>query len=374
MKLWLGNVAQSPDPSRPPSRGRRDREESKNLTLLRALRRLRWWGWLAILLSLPALAAAWLGFELQRTVAMRVPAADVHVLPGSSVRSIAAALREAGVEVPPWEFVLAAEATHAARSLRAGRYHIEAPIRLYELLDKFRRGDVVRLRMTVVEGERFGDLRRQVAQAAELRHDTVGASDGAILAALGVDAQAAEGLFAPDTYTIDPDASDLELYRLAFRAQQDRLARAWEGRAQDLPYASPYEALIMASIIEKETGRITDRGLVAAVFVNRRRLGMPLQTDPTVIYGLGEAYDGRLHKRDLQRDSPYNTYTRPGLPPTPICLPGREAIEAALHPDPSKVLYFVARGDGSSEFSATLAEHNRAVDRFQRAAVPRPHP
>jgi UPF0755 protein len=175
-----------------------------------------------------------------------------------------------------------------------------------------------------------------------------------------------EGLFAPDTYAYDAGASDLDVLRQAYRAQSARLEQAWQTRAADLPFKSPYEALIMASIVEKETGQPDERRRIAGVFVNRQRRGMLLQTDPTVIYGLGERFDGNLRKRDLLADGPYNTYTRVGLPPTPIALPGRAAIAAALDPEPTRALYFVSRGDGSSEFSESLAEHNRAVDRYQR--------
>jgi UPF0755 protein len=320
----------------------------------------------ALLLGL----AGWSAYELQRTLTLPGESAEVRIAAGTSVRGIAMQLRAAGVPVNSWEFVLAASLTRTARSLRAGRYRFEHETSLLGLLDKFRRGDVVRSQLTVLEGSRFADLRKLIADSPDLRHDTAEWTEQQILQALGAEQTRAEGLFAPDTYTVDPEGSDLELYRLAYRAQQERLAHAWETRSDGLPFASPYQALIMASIIEKETGREQERGLVAAVFVNRQRLGMPLQTDPTIIYGLGDAYAGRLHKRDLLRDSPYNTYTRAGLPPTPISLPGRSAIEAALHPDPSQVLYFVARGDGSSEFSLSLADHNRAVDRYQRAGTP----
>ena len=314
---------------------------------------------------------AWSAYELQRPLPIAAEGAEVRIAAGTTVRGIAAQLRAAGIPLQTWEFVLAASVTRTARSLRAGRYRFEGQTTLLGLLGKFRRGEVERAQLTVLEGSRFADLRRLVADSPDLRHDTAGWTEQQILQALGASQARAEGLFAPDTYAIDPDASDLELYRLAYRAQQERLQHAWDTRSNGLPYASPYEALTMASIIEKETGREQERGLVAAVFVNRQRLGMPLQTDPTVIYGLGDEYAGRLHKRDLLRDNPYNTYTRAGLPPTPISLPGRAAIDAALHPDPSQVLYFVARGDGSSEFSLSLADHNRAVDRYQRAGMPR---
>lgn len=316
-------------------------------------------------------AAAMAAYELGKELALPADSVQVRVSTGSTARGVAAQLQAAGVPVPQWEFVLAASASRSTRNLHPGRYRVDRGASLWSLLGKFRRGDVEREQLTIVEGSRFADLRRQVAASQDLRHDTRDWTEEQILRALGAVETKAEGLFAPDTYLVDPDGSDLELYRRAYRAQQQRVDEAWSSRSPDLPYANAYEALTLASIIEKETGRGEDRALVAAVFVNRRRLGMPLQTDPAVIYGLGEGYAGRLHKRDLLLDSPYNTYTRAGLPPTPISLPGRESIQAALHPDPSRVLYFVARGDGTSEFSATLAEHNRAVDRYQRATGPR---
>jgi UPF0755 protein len=212
-------------------------------------------------------------------------------------------------------------------------------------------------------------LRQQVDSAPELQHQTVKLGDSQLLQAIGATQKDPEGLFAPDTYVFDPGSSDLDLYRRAYRTQVERIARAWDARAPDLPYHDAYEALIMASLVEKETGQADERRRVAAVFVNRQRLRMPLQTDPSVVYGLGDRFDGRLHRKDLQSDTPYNTYLRTGLPPTPIALPGQASIEAALNPEATKDLYFVARGDGTSQFSATLAEHQRAVDRFQKTGA-----
>jgi UPF0755 protein len=328
---------------------------------------------LSALLAVVALAgAAW--YEVKRPLVVPGEYVEVRVVPGSSARSIAGTLRAAGVPLRTWEFVIATTVTRSTRSLRSGRYRVAQQTSILGLVEKLRRGEVEREQLTIVEGTRFADLRKAIAESKDLRHDSAAWSEEQILHAVGAQETRSEGLFAPDTYFFDPDSSDLEVYRQAYAAQRERLYRAWAARDPDLPYADPYQALIMASIIEKETGVAGERSRVAAVFVNRQRLGMPLQTDPTVIYGLGPRFDGRLHKRDLQADTPYNTYTRAGLPPTPISLPGREAIEAALHPDPSKILYFVSRGDGSSEFSVNLAEHNRAVDRYQRAAARRAAP
>lgn len=314
-------------------------------------------------------AASWAWYEIGRPLQVPGGSVEVRVASGATARSIARQLREVGVSVNAWEFVLVATVSRATHSLRAGRYRIGSGINMAGLVEKFRRGDVLREQLTIVEGSTFEDVRAAFAQCQDLRHDTADWSEAQILHAVGAPEAHAEGLFAPDTYLFDPGSSDVELYRQAYLAQKERIESAWQGRAPDLPYANSYQALIMASIIEKETGRSEERGRVAAVFVNRQRLGMPLQTDPAVIYGLGSRFDGRLHKRDLQSDTPYNTYLRAGLPPTPISLPGRAALEAALNPEPVKALYFVARGDGSSEFSSTLAEHNRAVERFQRAGT-----
>jgi UPF0755 protein len=236
---------------------------------------------------------------------------------------------------------------------------------LLALVDKLRRGDVLRERVTIVEGSTFAEMRALLAAHPELRQDTANMSDAEVLRAVGADESHPEGLFAPETYVFDTGSSDLDVLRQAYRAQRAILQKGWEGRTPDLPYRTAYEALVMASIVEKETGVATERSRIAGVFVNRLQKGMLLQTDPTVIYGLGAKFDGNLRKRDLTTDSPYNTYTRAGLPPTPIALPGRASIAAALNPEPTKALYFVARGDGTSEFSETLNDHNRAVGKYQ---------
>lgn len=209
-------------------------------------------------------------------------------------------------------------------------------------------------------------MRAVVDAEPALKHDTAGMSDADLMRKIGAPETNPEGLFFPDTYLFARGSSDVELYRHAYQAMQKRLNDAWMKRSLDLPYKTPYEALTMASIIEKETGQKLERPMIAAVFVNRLRKNMLLQTDPTVIYGLGAGFDGNLRKRDLQTDTPYNTYTRTGLPPTPIALPGMASLQAALNPAPSDALYFVARGDGSSQFSTNLTDHNRAVNKYQR--------
>ncbi|MBX9694986.1 MAG: endolytic transglycosylase MltG, partial [Cyanobacteria bacterium] len=217
-----------------------------------------------------------------------------------------------------------------------------------------------------VEGKTFRQIRSLLDSHPDVRHDSAGLSDGDILVRIGASEPHPEGLFFPDTYLFAKQSSDLDILRRAYRAMQARLAAEWNSRDPSVPYAGPYEALIMASIVEKETGQPADRLKVAAVFVNRLKKGMLLQTDPTVIYGMGERFDGNIRKYDLTTDTPYNTYTRTGLPPTPIALPGQASIQAALHPPASDLYYFVARGDGSSEFSRNLDEHNRAVAKYQK--------
>ena len=238
-------------------------------------------------------------------------------------------------------------------------------------VSKLARGDQAQGAVSLIEGWTFRQLRAELAAAEGLKPTTRAMSDAELMAALGAPGVAPEGRFFPDTYSFAPGTTDLAVLRQAYAAMQRQLDEAWDARDPQTPLKSASEALTLASIVEKETGLEADRALVAAVFVNRLRLGMALQTDPTVIYGLGERFDGNLRKRDLLADTPYNTYLRPGLPPTPIALPGRASLLAAVRPQASKALYFVARGDGSSEFSVTLADHNRAVNKYQRAPAAR---
>lgn len=316
------------------------------------------------LLVAAGLVGRWYVFV--RPLPLQAERVEFRVVPGSSVRAMAQAAQKAGIGVSADAMAALARLTGSAQSLRAGRYAVERGITLAGLLAKIQAGDMLRERVTIVEGLSFREMRAVLAAQSELKHDSVLLSDADLLKAIGVDDVHPEGLFAPDTYVFDAGTSDLDIYRQAYRAQAKRLQDGWAQRVAELPYKSAYEALIMASIIEKETGQPSERSLIAGVFVNRLRLGMLLQTDPSVIYGLGAKFDGNLRKRDLVADGPYNSYTRVGLPPTPIALPGRASIEAALKPAPTPALYFVARGDGTSQFSATLAEHNRAVDKYQR--------
>ena len=323
-----------------------------------------------LLLALGAAAVAWLAIRWyvdQRPLQMSADRIEFKVLPGSSVRGIAQSARAAGIEVDPDAMVVAARMTGTSQTLRAGRYGVERGITLGQLLAKLRAGDVLRERLTLVEGITFNEMKAHLASQPELKQEAARMTPADLLQAIGATEAHPEGLFAPETYVYDPGTNDLEIYRQAYRSQMKTLQEAWANRAPDLPYKSPYDALIMASIIEKETGQPAERAQIAGVFVNRLRLGMLLQTDPSVIYGLGDRFDGNLRKRHLTTDGPYNTYTRAGLPPTPIALPGRASIEAALRPAQTPALYFLARGDGTSHFSATLSEHNQAVDKYQRA-------
>ncbi len=291
---------------------------------------------------------------------------DLSIEPASSARSVAQSVSQAGVRVHPtllyWCFRLSGQ----ARQIKAGSYEIEAGITPWRLMQKLVQGDEALRSLTLVEGWNIRQVRDALAKADALKPASKDLTDDALMGALGLPGTHPEGRFFPDTYSYSKGSSDLALLKRAQRAQAQHLQAAWDQRRPDSPLKTPQEALILASIVEKETGRASDRAQVAGVFVNRLRLGMPLQTDPTVIYGLGANYDGRLHRRDLLADTPYNTYTRSGLPPTPIAMPGRAALLAAVLPAPTKALYFVSRGDGSSQFSATLEEHNRAVNKYIR--------
>ena len=333
--------------------------------MFRALKYLFLLGFIALLAG-----AGWLWRFAHSPLELRAPAVEFTIAPGSSLRSAARTIARAGVAMPPIAFELVARAAAKPADIKAGTYEIAAGTTPLALLDKLTRGDFALVEIKFIEGWTFRQLRDTLDAHPQVRHDTKGVTDAIVLQRLGITEPHPEGLFFPDTYRFARGASDLELLRTAHRAMATRLDSAWNGRRPDLPLASPYEALILASIVEKETGRGDDRSKVAAVFVNRLRGGMKLQADPTVIYGLGDRFDGNLRKRDLLADTPYNTYTREGLPPTPIALPGLASLAAVTNPAASDALYFVARGDGSSEFSRTLEEHNRAVTKYQRGGRP----
>jgi len=287
--------------------------------------------------------------------------------PGSGLRSSAQQMERAGVLRHPERFVVMARLLGEASNIKPGNYEIDQPLTPYELLRKITEGDVTQHAITFIEGWTFKQMREALDEHPHVRHDSRELADAEILRRLKATQTSPEGLFFPDTYHFNSGSSDLRVLRHAYRLMQSHLETQWAGRAANLPLASPYEALILASIVEKETGRAADRPLVAAAFVNRLRKGMLLQADPTVIYGMGADFDGNIRKRDLTTDTPYNTYTRTGLPPTPIAMPGLAALTATLNPPTSDVLYFVSKGDGTSHFSRTLGEHERAVTKYQRS-------
>lgn len=300
----------------------------------------------------------------QSSVAMDEDTVQYVVPPGSGVRTIAQVMNKAGVKVHPDAFVALARFTEMDKQIKAGAYEARRGDSPRRLLERMARGEMVQARLTLVEGWTYQRIRQVLRDSPSIKQTLEGVSDAELLKRLGSEHNSPEGLFMPDTYVFVPGTSDFEVLELAYRAMQNFLQQAWEQRAPDIPLNSPYEALILASIVEKETGQGEERARVAGVFSNRLQRGMLLQTDPTVIYGMGDKYQGRIRKRDLQTDTPWNTYTRGGLPPTPIASPGRAAVEAALHPESHSYYYFVARGDGTSAFSSNLREHNRAVAKY----------
>ncbi|HEX8886265.1 MAG TPA: endolytic transglycosylase MltG [Noviherbaspirillum sp.] len=285
---------------------------------------------------------------------------------GSGVRGATEQVAAAGVPVQPLLLEALVRLSGKSGRIKAGAYELEPGTTPRRLVEQLVRGEFAQHALVVIEGWTFRQMRQAIAENTALKHDTVGLSDEELLAKVTPDYRHPEGLFFPDTYLFAKGASDLQIYRRAHALMQKKLEEGWAARVPGLPYKTPYEALIMASIVEKETGQKSERDLIAGVFVNRLRQGMMLQTDPTVIYGMGERFRGNIRKRDLQTDTPYNTYTRAGLPPTPIALPGNAAIAAALNPARTDALYFVARGDGTSHFSGSLTEHNQAVNKYQR--------
>ena len=318
---------------------------------------------LAVLAALAGGGAVW---WLNHSLSLAGDVVDLSVEPGTSARGVVQAAVDSGIQTNPvllyWWFRLSGD----ARQIKAGSYEIERGSTPRSLLQKLVRGDEVLRAVTLVEGWTFSQVRAALLKAEQLKPDTRGLEPDLIMKSLARPGLHPEGRFFPDTYTYAKGSSDLALLQRAMRAMDKRLETAWSQRSPDTPLKTPDEALILASIVEKETGRGNDRAMIAGVFSNRLRVGMMLQTDPTVIYGLGEKFDGNLRRRDLQTDTPWNTYTRNGLPPTPIAMPGKSALQAAVQPAGTKALYFVARGDGTSQFSASLDEHNRAVNKYQR--------
>lgn len=284
---------------------------------------------------------------------------------GSSLRGVARQLVDANVLNEPWSFTVLVRVLGKAGELKAGNYYLEinpTPLQLFRMIT---RGDVSQSEIALIEGWSFKRMRQALDEHQAIRHDSAQLTEQEILEKIGARETLAEGLFFPDTYYFSSGMSDLDILRRAYQAMQKRLESAWAERDPLLPYHTPYEVLIMASIVEKETGQASERPMIAGVFVNRLRINMRLQTDPTVIYGLGDSFDGNLRRTDLLADTPYNTYTRFGLPPGPIAMPGWGALQAAVHPAATKALYFVGKGNGVHKFSSSLEEHNLAVARYQ---------
>jgi UPF0755 protein len=290
---------------------------------------------------------------------------EVEIPRGAGLRTAVAVLEKAGISLHKREFELLARALGKSREIKAGNYQLNERPTPFALLEKLTRGDVQQAELRLIEGYTFGQFRALLNASPDLRHDTASLEDAQILALVQAPEPHPEGLFFPDTYLFARGSSDVAVLRRAYLTMQRHLKAEWDMREQGVPYRTPYEALIMASIIEKETGLAAERDLIAGALVNRLRIGMRLQVDPTIIYGLGETFDGNLKKKHLLEDGPYNTYTRAGLPPSPIAMPGYASLRAALHPAKTDALYYVSRGDGSSQFSRNIGEHNRAVTKYQ---------
>ena len=319
-----------------------------------------------LLIVLAAAAGGTILWWLQHPLTLAHDEVEVSVEPGTPVREIVRLWHDAGVEDKPLYLYEWFRWSGDARRIRAGSYLIARGATPRDLLDRMVRGDEELESVHIIDGWTLRQMRAALAAAPNLKPVTAGMTDAQLMAAIGAPDEKAEGRFFPDTYVYSRGVQDILVLKRAHDALERQLQAAWALRAADTPLKSADEALTLASVVEKETGAASDRGKVAAVFSNRLRLGMPLQSDPTVIYGLGAAYDGNLHKIDLLTDTPYNSYTRQGLPPTPIALPGRDALRAAVRPESIKALYFVSRGDGTSVFSDTLNAHNAAVNQYIR--------
>jgi UPF0755 protein len=313
-----------------------------------------------------AAAAGYGVWYLGSPVTIRKYPVEVEIPRGAGFRAAVEQLEKSGIAIRRYEFELLARSTGKVRDIKAGSYEIAQPVTPLQLLQKLTRGDVTQAEIRLIEGWTFAQFRAALDASPDLRHETKGMSDAQILSRLQAPETHPEGLFFPDTYLFGRGASDLAVLRRSYRAMARHLKEEWEARdAAVVPYRTPYEGLTMASIIEKETGQAGERDLIGGVLVNRLRIGMRLQVDPTIIYGLGANFDGNLKRSHLVEDGPYNTYTRAGLPPTPIAMPGLASIRAAIRPGKTDAFYYVSKNDGSSHFSRTLEEHNRAVTRYQ---------
>jgi UPF0755 protein len=321
---------------------------------------------ITLLILLALLVTAGMSYYAFHPLSLPATPFEFDLKQGGSLKSTARQMRQAGLLGQEWPFVLLARVKGEAMQLKAGNYELKHPVSPLQLLQIITKGEFSQRKISIIEGWTFKQFRSELNSNRYVSHDTIGLADIEILQRIGAEEKHPEGLFFPDTYNFVAGSSDLGILKIAYHTMQQRLQDQWATRDANLPLKTTYQALILASIVEKETGTPSDRSMIAGVFVNRLRKGMLLQTDPTVIYGMGDRFDGNLRKRDLLADTPYNTYRRRGLTPTPIALPGLAALQATLHPARTDALYFVARGDGSSQFSSSLAKHNRAVDQYQK--------
>ncbi|GMQ88955.1 MAG: endolytic transglycosylase MltG [Gammaproteobacteria bacterium] len=323
-----------------------------------------------LLVIAASFALAWLimDFQIFRQNPLPLPAAGTSLVvkPGSTLKSIAHQLEQQQIVSDPFYLIVLARYLGLDARIKAGEFQLQPGITPEQLLHQLADGKVVQHTITLIEGETFAQMMQRVSADKVLTHELENTDAETVMNAIGAPGLHPEGRFLPETYHFPRGTTDIDYLRRAFLEMEAFLEQSWQERDEGLPLKTPYDALILASIVEKETAVVEERPLIAGVFVRRLRKGMKLQTDPTVIYGMGDSYKGDIRYRDLRRDTPYNTYTRYGLPPTPIALPGKDAILAVLHPAPGEALYFVARGDGSHKFSSTLKQHNRAVDRYQR--------
>ncbi|CAN1527604.1 COG1559 Aminodeoxychorismate lyase [Methylophilaceae bacterium] len=327
------------------------------------IRRIKNWIVFSMIVSLGLFA--WFAYYAISPLKLQPNSQEITIQPKSGLRSIANQLVKQGVLNEPWRFIIIARLLNKQSYLQAGSYTLNKNVSPYQLLLSLNHGKTTQGSITFIEGRTFAQMQEKIIKNDAIKQTLTGLSESEMLKLMGSDYSVAEGLFFPDTFYFDRNTTDTVILKRSYDSMQSKLAKAWQGRDANLPYKNSYQALIMASIIEKETGKAVERPMIAGVFINRLRMGMRLQTDPTVIYGMGKYYDGNLRKKDLIADTPYNTYTRDGLPPTPIAMPGMAAINAALHPATTKALYFVGKGDGSHLFSNNLADHNLAVVRYQ---------
>ena len=327
------------------------------------IRRIKNWIVFSMMVALGLIA--WLAYYAISPLKLQPNSQEITIQPKSGLRSIANQLVKQGVLNEPWRFILIAKLLNKQSYLQAGNYTLNKNVSPYQLLLSLNHGKTTQGSITFIEGRTFAQMHEKIIRNDAIKQTITGLSESEMMKLMGSDYRVAEGLFFPDTFYFDRNTADTVILKRSYDAMRSKLAKAWEGRDTNLPYKNSYQALIMASIIEKETGKVSERPMIAGVFINRLRMGMRLQTDPTVIYGMGTRYDGNIRKKDLIADTPYNTYTRDGLPPTPIAMPGIAAIDAALHPEKTKALYFVGKGDGSHVFSNNLVEHNLAVVRYQ---------